>query len=113
MGHILVIAPNADLRQSLRFALEADGHSIAAYPGLGDVAEPPGRFDCTVLDHHAVDANAAASGFLSAFSPVVLLANTASHPLAARAALTLTKPTLGPFLSQAVTEAMLTRKATT
>lgn len=107
MGHILVIAPNADLRRSLRFALEAEGHSVLSCSGIAEALATPGPYDCTVLDHHASDGVLAT--FPPLFGPVVLLANSAAHPLAGQSAAILTKPTLGPFLSQAVGEAMAPR----
>lgn len=107
MGHILVIAPNADLRRSLRFALEAEGHSILSCSSVAEALAAPGPYDCTVIDHHASDGTLAS--FPKLFGPVVLLANSATHPLARHSAATLTKPALGPFLSQAVGQAMAPR----
>lgn len=106
MRHILVIAPDSDLRQSLQFALEAEGYAITACARMDDLP-PSGGFDCTVLDHHAADVDRdAAIAFCDLFRPVVLLVNRVSHPLAAAAFCTVLKPMLGPALALAVDQAV-------
>lgn len=113
MGHLLVIAPTAELRNSLRFALEAEGHDVTVHARVGDLTEPPSEFDCAILDHHALDGNAAeAAAFLQKFSPVVLLANINPHPLSHLSFITVTKPSLGPLLSRAVGQAIQSRSTT-
>ncbi len=114
MSHLLVIAPTAELRNSLRFALEAEGHDVTVHARLQDLSEPPDEFDCAILDHHALDANASeATDFLRAFGPVVLLANIDPHPLSHLSFITVTKPSLGPLLSRAVGQAIQSRSTTT
>lgn len=110
MGHLLIIAPNADLRQSLRFALEAEGHTVSTYADIGHVTEPADSFDCVILDHHGAESAIADVGaFFGAFRPIVLLANEADHPLSGLSFRTILKPRLGPFLAQAVSQAIAVR----
>lgn len=114
MGHLLVIAPDADLRQSLRFALEAEGHTVVACADIDHVIGEPDSFDCVVLDHHGADAaTAVASAFFGTFRPIILLANESGHPLSDASVRTIVKPRLGPFLAQAVNQAIATRSSPT
>lgn len=113
MTHLLVVAPSPIFRNSLRFALEAEGYEVTAAASLHEVDHPSSSFDCAVVDHHALDdAGADSRSMLAAVAPVVLLANSPAHPLAAMSFRTLTKPTLGPALSDAVRAAIATRRTT-
>lgn len=113
MPKLLVIAADADLRRSLQFALEAEGFTVICRASIG-AREIPADYDCTVVDHHVVGSDMKAAGaFFEAFSPVILLANTAEHALSPFAFCTLQKPHLGPALSAAIHEAMAQRAATT
>ena len=110
-GHILVIAPDIDLRRSLEFALEAEGYAVAARPQI-DVAllSAGARFDCTVLDHGAVVAPPSALiDFCVRAQPIVLLSNSAILWLSEWIAVTVEKPTPGGALSAAIQSAMLSR----
>lgn len=110
MGHLLVIAPNEELQRSLRFALEAERHWVTAYRRIDLVTEAPGRFDCTILDHHGADGEGMdAAAFYALFSPVVLLANELDHPLSRSSFQTILKPLLGSSLSLAVRRAISMR----
>lgn len=108
MGHLLIVATSQELRSSLEFALEADGHTVHVAARM----EPPGEddihYDCTVFDHHAADRKSrdAVRGFFASHAPVVLLANVANHPLAALSHSTVLKPLLGAALSRAVADAI-------
>jgi DNA-binding NtrC family response regulator len=107
MSRILIIAPGADLQKSLQFALEAEGHSVLLRDGFHDPRGIPDDFDCAILDHHAAQGHLAlASAFVETASPVILLANTDTHPLAQHSFRFITKPFLGPSLSKAVGEAL-------
>ena len=106
MGHVLIIAPNPDLRTSLQFALEAEGHIVTIHASIDQVGEAPENFDCTILDHHGVGRSVNVAIFFRVFQPVVLLANEASDPLASASFRTVLKPQLGASLSQAVTQAI-------
>ncbi|WP_423067763.1 DNA-binding response regulator [Devosia sp. CN2-171] len=113
MVHLLVVAPSSTFRNSLRFALEAEGYDVTAAASMHDVDQPSSSFACTVLDHHALDdAGSESRRILAEFEPVVFLANSPAHPMAALSFRTLTKPTLGPALSDAVRSAIATRTAT-
>jgi len=113
MAHLLVVAPSPAFRNSLRFALEAEGYEVTAAASLRAMDPPASAFDCTVLDHHALD-DFGADGrrMLATLAPVVFLANSAAHPLAASSFRTVTKPTLGPALSDAVRAAIAARRST-
>lgn len=102
---ILVIAPDSDLRRSLRFALEAERFAVTWRTGI-DAALVPAAYDCTIVDHDALSGNAAAArSFIRAFAPVVLLANH-PHELSPEVFRTLLKPGLGAPLIAAVHEAL-------
>ncbi|MBN9316732.1 MAG: hypothetical protein J0I99_13405 [Devosia sp.] len=110
MVHLLVVAPSSSLRNSLRFALEAEGYTVTAVTSVDDLDEPAASFDCAVVDHHGLTSFTSESRrFLKEFEPVVLLANTPAHPMAGYTFRTLTKPFLGPALSEAVKRALATR----
>ncbi len=105
MAHILVVAADTDLGRSLEFALRAEGHEVTRRSGIEGV-DPAGRFDCTVLDHHAAGADFAASvAFCVAHQPVILLANVRPDALSPWAFTTLQKPLLGPALVSAIRDA--------
>lgn len=113
MVHLLVVAPSPTFRNSLRFALEAEGYDVTAAASMHEVDQPGSSFDCTVLDHHALDdAGAESRRILTEFEPVVFLANSPAHPMASLSFRTLTKPTLGPALSDAVRSAIAARSST-
>lgn len=114
MAHILVLAPSEELRRSLQFALEAEGYHVTSRDGFQDPAGLPDDADCAVLDHHAAQGHlAAALDFVERFAPVILLANAPTHPLALRSFRTVTKPFLGPFLSQAIGSAVRAKHSPT
>lgn len=113
MTHVLVVAPGSAFRNSLRFALEAEGYEVTATATLQAAARPPSGFACSVIDHHALDdVGAESRTLLAEVAPVVLLANSPGHPLAAVSFRTITKPTLGPALSEAVRAAVAARGTT-
>jgi hypothetical protein len=102
---ILVIAPDSDLRRSLRFALEAERFAVAWRAGIGATLSP-GAYDCTIIDHDALGSDvAAARAFVRTFAPVILLANR-PHELSSEVFRTLLKPGLGAPLIAAVHEAL-------
>lgn len=107
MGMVLIVAPDAELRQSLQFALEADGHQVEACGTLMEANQKDIRIDCSILDHHAADNRTGdVAQFYAKFAPVVLLANVSTHPLVERSFSTVLKPLLGLPLSLAVTRAL-------
>jgi hypothetical protein len=99
-----------DMRNSLRFALEAEGYGVTVRESASGGLPPRPSYNCIVLDHHAADADPEAARRLAiAFQPVVLLANVAGHPLSSLMFRTVLKPTLGPALAMAVREALSAR----
>lgn len=112
MPHILLVAPESDLRRSVEFALQAEGYDVTSRASIGAHERP--AYDCTVVDHHALGGNAAAAArFCAIFAPVVLLANQAPHALSSRAFRTVLKPHLGAALTDAVRDALASRATTT
>jgi hypothetical protein len=112
MAHILLIAPDSELRRSLEFALSVEGHDVTSRASIAAHEAP--TYDCTVLDHHAAGANlAAAEKFLTIHAPVILLANRLPHPLSPWAFQTVLKPLLGASLMGAVQDALRKRATTT
>ncbi len=107
MANILVIASSSALANSLRFALEAEGHRVDLRSSFDAIGEGPDAFACTVFDHHAAaHRQQAAADFLIRFRPAVLLANDGRHMLSAYSYRTVTKPHLGAPLLTAVEEAV-------
>lgn len=114
MAHILVLAPSEELRKSLQFALEAEGHKVTSRDGFHDPSGLPEDADCAVLDHHAAQGHMSfAADFVERYAPVILLANTSTHPLSPHSFRTVTKPFLGPFLSQAIGSAVRGKRLAT
>ena len=114
LADLLLIATNSDLRQSLEFALRAEGHRVTCRSLAGAIAERGNRPDCAVIDHHAVGTDpATTTAFFRDFAPVILLANQVPHPLSPMAFRTVLKPFLGAALSDAVRDALGVRTATT
>jgi DNA-binding NtrC family response regulator len=80
-GRLLLVAADTELRRSLVFALETEGFSVT----VRDVPPPrswlvSNRFDCTILDQHALPGPDYESiAFCIKAHPVVLVAN-AVHP---------------------------------
>ena len=102
---ILLIAPQSDLKDSLRFAIEAEQYDVTWRASIG-ASVMPNDYDCTIIDHHALGTDlATAKRFISAFEPVVLLANK-THELSPYVFRTLVKPGLGASLMDAVHDAL-------
>jgi len=102
---VLVVAPTGDLRDSLRFALEAEGYDVvcAEYPLDGDVGSD---FACAVLDHHAIAPGAALQRFCAEHAPVIYLTNVLDATAGSGAAREVVMPQLGQALSDAVRQAV-------
>jgi DNA-binding response OmpR family regulator len=113
MTRILLVAPDSDLRKSVEFALRAEGYEVTSFASIG-ANERASRYDCTVLDHHAIGLDpAVAARFCDVFAPVVLLANQPIHTLSPVAFRTVQKPLLGAALTDAIRDATGGRSATT
>lgn len=106
MSRVLIVAPDPDMRRSLQFALEADGHAVSSYPRIADRAAFGGPFDCTVLDGHATRGAEDVAGFCREFEPVILLVSRIEESLSQWVFETLYKPMLGPALTLAVRRAV-------
>ena len=107
-GRILVVAPSCDLRQSLAFALEAEGYEVSQRLDLPDHAWIASqRFDATVLDQKALTgADYASIAFCVKAYPVILLA-ARPHPwLVGWVADVIETPVIGNALSQSVQNAL-------
>jgi len=110
LPNLLIVAPSQDLRQSLKFAFEAEGYQVAAVSWIDDLKPAPGSVDCTIVDHHAVEVPGPdGPQFCADYSPVVLLANLAPHALSGAVFRTVQKPLLGATLSFAVRIAVSSR----
>ena len=113
MSRILLVAPDSDLRRSLEFALAAEGHEVT-WQASTATHELPSKFDCTVLDHHAVGKDLRGGvAFCEAFRPVILLANFVPHSLSPWVYSTVQKPLLGEALVAAIRDAAAVRAVTT
>jgi DNA-binding NtrC family response regulator len=106
-GRVLIVAPDAELRRSLEFALEAEGYCVTSSASIGETTGID-RFDCTVVDHRAFagPANDLSLAFLRGAQPVVLLVGAALPWLAGHVFRTVQKPLLGEPLSLAIREAV-------
>lgn len=105
---ILVVAPTDALQASLRFLLEEESYLVTTVASMDEAAALPAAFACAVIDHHALKAGRSreSGAFVELNCPVVLLANGPPGMTLPQAFRVVTKPLLGPALSQAVREAV-------
>lgn len=110
-GHILVVAPNSDLRASLVFALEAEGYQVTANEALPDFSWVASQgFDCAVLDQRALSGPEYESiAFCVKAYPVVLLAARPFPWLVEWVSQIVDMPAIGNAMSAAVREAIHVR----
>ena len=102
---VLVIAPDTDLRHSLRFALEAEHFEVTDRVSISAQLIPV-DYDCAIVDHHGLGERLdQATTFVAAFAPVILLANR-SHNLSPSVFRTIVKPELGSTVIKAVHDAL-------
>jgi hypothetical protein len=97
-GTILVAAPGAELRQSIVFALEADGFEVEAHDTLGSAiaAAAAARPICFVVDENALDGHRNGALALQKFGlPVILLVDRLRAIPRLGRIKTLIKPLLG------------------
>lgn len=105
-GQLLIIAPDADLRQSLKFMLESEGYGVVPRDSISAMPER-GGFDCTVLDHKAITGSAAdVLAFCEKAKPVILLAGLSVPWLTDKVFRVIQKPLLGEPLVAAVRDAL-------
>ncbi len=107
-GRLLLVTAETDLRQSLAFALEADGFDVT-------IRETPparqwlvaNRFDCTIVDQKAFrGADYEAIAFCIKAHPVVLMAERPHPWLTEWVSATLDLPLRGNEVATAVRHAM-------
>jgi hypothetical protein len=104
-GTILVAAPGAELRQSIVFALEADGFEVDAHDTLGSAIAASGasRSICFVVDENALGGHANGAMALKKVGlPVILLVDRLRAIPRLSRMKTLTKPLLGQRLIEMV-----------
>ncbi len=104
---ILVIAPDPDLRRSVAFALEAEGHVVTSHATM--LGPDEGKsYDCVVLDHKAAKAvpREAVLDFCARSPRIVLLAGAPQPWLVPKVFRVVPTPHLGAALSAAVEQAI-------
>lgn len=103
--HLLIIAPDSDLRRSLEFLLDAAGYTVTSSGTIGSF--PRGQpFDCTVLDHRAIARPESVAELQEYSGPIILLAGGPSPPFEGRVFQVIRKPLLGEPLILAVEAAL-------
>ena len=102
-GHIMVIAPNYDLRRSLAFALEAEGYVVTSHETIPGPEASRG-YDCVVLDHKvaASASREAVLAFCTKARGLILLAGMPQPWLAHVAFRVVQTPVMGEALFSAV-----------
>lgn len=106
-GHVLVIAPELDLRLSIEFLLETEGHSVVTRPRIDFPGSASDRFSCTVLDHKAiVGPTDRIIEFCQQAGPVVLLTYRPISWLDFHVSSSVQKPLFGSDLAVAVRRAI-------
>ncbi len=101
---ILIVVPEEDLRQSIVFALEAEGLEVVTCARLEDILALPrlARADCMIVDDKAFRGSSGYDGLPNPAMPVVLLADTVADTRTECVDVTLLKPLLGRSLVDAV-----------
>lgn len=107
-GRILVVEPNGDVRQSLGFALEAEGYEVTLKADLPDHSwVTTEAFDATVLDQKALTgADYTSVAFCVKAYPVVLLATNPYPWLVGWVSDIVELPVIGNALSTSLRKAM-------
>lgn len=106
---ILVVAPDADFRRSLEFALETEGFAVEGHPRIETAFGSPraGTAACAVVDDTAVaDWKALAAEMRLFGRPLILLLDRVRAVPDLPLTTALTKPFLGAPLTEAVRRAM-------
>ena len=110
-ARILIVAPNADLRRSLAFALGAEGYVVTSHAAI-PAADAARGYDCVVLDHRAAqDApREQVLDFVRQGNCVVLLAGTPQPWLTPNVSEVVPTPVLGRALTGAVSAVLARRE---
>lgn len=108
-GRLLIVAPDVDLRRSLEFLLEAEGHVAISRAEFGGIDSS--TFECTILDHRAiVGPQEGMLAFCRRARPVILLAGSPVPWLTEEVFRVVQKPLLGQPLIAAVNDALRSRR---
>jgi CheY-like chemotaxis protein len=112
-GRLLVVAPAKEFRDSLVFALEAEGYSVTAVNGLTPASWLATRsFDCTVLHHRALTGSPDdILAFTTAMQPIVLLTSKPHGFLDGLVSRVVEMPVAGDAVAAAVREAIHAKEA--
>lgn len=106
MARVLIVAPDMDLRRSLEFLLEAEGHAVASCATVS-AARDLGHFDCAILDHRAIaPPHDNVREFCREAKPVILLSGVAYPWIVEGIFQVVQKPLLGKPLLAAVENAL-------
>ena len=99
---VLVVAYDMALRQSLEFALAADGYAVCVYPDIGTVPVAKAS-TCLVLDETGLAGERdEIAAFCARFDNVVVMADRPDGWVAALAQGTVAKPLVGGAVAAAV-----------
>lgn len=105
-ARILVVVPDAPIRQSILFVLETEGLDIVSLEQLPEAAASDPGFDCAVVDEDAIRSMAGGWGRLRGTGlPIVLLVDRLGDG-AVDGARSVRKPLLGSALVDAVRAAL-------
>ena len=105
---VLVVVPNAELRRSIEFTVEAEGYEIESHAGFPTVfaTHKANGFDCAVVDEDAVDAGQRNliefARIAGSKRPVVVLVDRTVALAETVPFQLLRKPLLGPALIEAI-----------
>ena len=103
--HLLIVAPDDDLRSSLVFLLETAGYLVTSRPDISSCPKSE-VFDCTVLDHRAIEQPAPLAELKANLGPIILLAGGSTPWLENLVFRVVRKPLLGEPLIAAVEAAL-------
>jgi len=105
-ARILVVVPDAPIRQSILFVLETEGLAIVSLEQLPEPTSSDPGFDCAVVDEDAIRSLPGGwSRLRGAGLPIVLLVDTLGDG-AVGGARSVRKPLLGSALVEAIRAAL-------
>ncbi|WP_117192449.1 DNA-binding transcriptional response regulator [Rhizobium terrae] len=106
--HIVVIAPDLGLRQSLTFALEVEGYQVEAYETWRKCRHSALPALCMIIDDQVLRSSDARQCLRNSSHAVILLTDGISPPILENPGLTLMKPFDGAELLSLVRKLALT-----
>jgi DNA-binding NtrC family response regulator len=110
-GHILVVAPQPDMRRSLEFVLDAEGFDVTSRAGV-DFASPASSapYDCIVMDHQALSGpREQVIDFFAQTAPVVLVSSKPIEWLSGSVKELIEKPVMGGAVANSVRRILASR----